>query len=93
VEQVTAVRDPCDLQLALRDESIEQHPQGDCAQLIPEDPHVLLVASVELAGTNPAHGTLHGESLLRTGEVLDAGVENLRKLFPIVSWNVAEGGN
>jgi hypothetical protein len=54
---------------------------------------VLLVASVELAGANPAHRTLHGERLLRTGEVFDASVENLRKPFPLVSWNVAEGSH
>jgi hypothetical protein len=90
VEQVTALRDPCDFQLALRNQSIEQCPQRGRAELVPEGPHVVLVAGVELAGADPTHRTLHRERLLLTGEVVDASVQDLRKLFPLVSWNVVE---
>jgi hypothetical protein len=90
VKQVTAVRDPCDLELALRDQSLEQRPQRGRAELVPEDPQVVLIASIELAVANPAHRTLHREGLLLAGEVIDASVQNARKLFPLLSWNVPE---
>jgi hypothetical protein len=91
MEQVTAVRDPCYFELALRDQSIEQRTQRGRPELVPEDPHLALIASVEPAGANPAHRTLHRERLLRIGELVDARVQNLRQLFPLVCRNVAEG--
>ena len=91
MEQVTTVRDPCYFELALGDESIEQCTERRRPELVPEDPHVALIASVEPAGANPAHRTLHRERLLLIGEVVDASVENLRQLFPLVCRNVTEG--
>jgi hypothetical protein len=91
MDQVAAVRDPCYFELALRDQSIEQRTQRGRPELVPEDSHVAVIASVELAGTDPPHRTLHRERLLLTGEVVDASVQNLHKLFPLVCWNVVEG--
>ena len=91
MEQVTTVRDPCYFELALRDQSIEQRTQRGRPELVPEDPHVALIAGVEPAGANPAHRTLHRDRLLLVGEVVDASVQNLRQLFPLVCRNVAEG--
>jgi hypothetical protein len=86
-----AVRDPCDFELALRDQSIEQCPQCGRAELVPEDAHVVLIPSVEVAGAGPTHRTLNRERLLLTGEVVDASVQDPRKPFPLVSWDVVEG--
>lgn len=91
MEQVATRRDPCYFELALRDQSIEQRTQRGRPELVPEDPHVALIASVEPAGANPTHRTLHRERLPLIGEVVDASVQNLRQLFPLVCRNVAEG--
>src|SRR5215207_10016377 len=91
MEQVATRRDPCYLELALRDQSIEQRTQRGRPELVPEDPHVALIASVEPAGANPTHRTLHRERPLPVGEVVDASVQNLRQLFPHVCRKVAEG--
>ena len=73
---MTAVRDSCYLELALCDQSPEQGPQRGRAKLVPQDPHVVLIPSIELAVANPADGTLHGERLLLAGEVVDASIQN-----------------
>jgi hypothetical protein len=91
MEQVATVRDPRYFKLALRDQSIEQGTQRGRPELVPEDPHVALIASVEPTGANPAHRTLHRERLLLIGEVVDAIVQHLPQLFPLVRRNVAEG--
>ena len=93
MEQVAAVRDPCYFELALRHQSIEQRTQRGRPELVPEDPHVALIASVELAGANPPQRTCHRDRLLLVGKVVDAGVQSARELFPLVSWNVAKGGH
>jgi hypothetical protein len=93
VEEVTAVRHACDFQFALCDQSIEHCPQRGRAELVPEDPHVVLIPRVELAGAKPTQRTLYRERLLSIGEVVDASVENARKLFPFVSWNLVEGAH
>jgi hypothetical protein len=90
---VAAVRDPRHFELTLRDQSIEQCAQRGRAELVPEDPHVGLIASVELAGANPPQRTFHRDRLLVVGKMVDAGVQNARELFPLVSWNVAKGGH
>jgi hypothetical protein len=92
VEEATAVRHACDFELALCDESIEQCPQRGRAQLIPENPQVLLVPTVELGDADPARRTFDRERLLIGGEIVDTGVEHARELFPLVGWNVVEGG-
>ena len=90
MEQVTAVRDSRDFELALRDESIEHHAERGRAELVPEDPHVLVVPRVERAGADPTRRPLRRKQPLPTGEVVDTGVQNVRELFPLVSWNVVE---
>jgi hypothetical protein len=77
MEQVATFRDPCYFKLALRDQSIEQRTQRGRPELVPEDPHMALIASVEPAGANPTHRTLHREDLALIGEVVDASVQHL----------------
>jgi hypothetical protein len=93
VEQVAAVRDPRHFELTLRDQSTEQCGERGRPELVAKDPHVGLVASVELAGANPAHRALDRQRLLLFGKVVDVSVQNARELFPFVSWNVAEGAH
>jgi hypothetical protein len=90
VEQVAAVGDARHFELALRDQSIEQPAQRRRPELVPNDPRVGLVASVELAGADPAHRTFHRDRLLLIGKVIDASVQNARELFPLVAWNLAK---
>jgi hypothetical protein len=85
VEQVAGRRYPRHLEVALRDQSIEQRAQRGHPKLVPENPHVALIARVELARASPTYRTLHGERLLLIGEVVDASVQNARKLFPLGS--------
>jgi hypothetical protein len=91
VEQVAGRCHPRHLEVALRDQSIEQRAQRGYPKLVPENPHVALIARVELASASSTHRTLHRERLLLIGEVVDASVENARKLFPLVCRNVVEG--
>ena len=81
---MTAVRHAFDFELALCDQSIEQCTQRGRPQLIPEDPKVLLVPSVELGDADSPRRTLDRERLLISGEVVDAGVENAGELCPLV---------
>jgi hypothetical protein len=90
VEQVAAVRDPRHFELARRDQSIEEPAQRRRPELVPDDPHVGLIASVELAGADPTHRTFHRDRLLLIGKVIDASVQNARELFPLVAWNLAK---
>src|SRR5215217_4881153 len=91
MEQVATRRDPCYFELALPDQSIEQRAQRGRPELIPKDPHVAVIARVEPASANSAHRPLRRERLLLIGEVVDAGIQNLRQLFPLMRWNIAEG--
>lgn len=91
MDQVPTVRDPCYLELARRDQPIEKRPQRGGSELVPEDPHVALIARVEPAWAGPTLGTLVRERLLFLGEIVDASVQNPRQLFPLVCRNIAEG--
>ena len=93
MEELTGLCDAYDLELALGDESIEQSPHRGGAQLVPKDPQVLLVSSIELRDADPPGGPLHRERPLLRGEVVDPGVEHPSKLRPVVRRNVIEDGH
>jgi hypothetical protein len=93
VEELTALCHACDLELALGDESIEQSPQRGGPQLVPKNPQVVLVSSLELRDADPPARPLHRERPLLRGEVGDPGVEHPSKLRPVVPRNVIEDGH
>jgi hypothetical protein len=93
VEQLTALRDACDFEFTLGDESIEQPPQRGGAQLVPKDSQVVLLASIDLADADPPRRALDRERPLLRGKVIDGGVEHPGKLRPVVRRNVIEDGH